>query len=112
MNERPKQNRAQDEPDRYFESALAVADSDHLDYEVRLDMLQRWLSRIAHGEAVRGNRKEVEGAIIALQARSKFKSDTPEEQPQTTTYGGVKRSDLRRYSLRRLLKRLGTVFRR
>jgi hypothetical protein len=111
MTQNAPDRSAREEPDRHFEDALSVADRDDLDYEARLDMLQTWLSRIAAGKAIQGSQAEVEGAIIALQGRSKLKMDTPEEQPQTTTYGGVERSNLREYGLRRLLARLRRILR-
>ena len=98
-------------PDRYFADPVSIVDRGDLDYLTRLEMLQTWLARISDGNAVRGNREEVEGAILALQSRSKLKMDTPEEQPEITTYGGVERSNLRRYALRRLLGRLRRHFR-
>lgn len=99
-------------PDLHFADPLEVVESDDLDYEFRLGILQAWLSRVAGGQAVRGTREELEGAILALQARSKLKVDMPKEQPQTTTYGGVERSDLRSYSLMRLLRPLIDFLRR
>lgn len=105
-------DRVRREPDRHFEDPLTLVDRDEIAYETRLDMLQTWLARLADGAAARGSRDEIEGAILALEARSKLKIDTPEEQPGTTTYGGVARSNLRDYGLRRLLARLRGVFRR
>lgn len=101
-----------DEPDRHFAEALSIVNREDLDYLVRLDMLQTWLVRVADGTAVHGSKKEIEGAILALQSRSKLKMDTPPEQPETTTYGGVERSDLREYGFQRLLNRLRGAFRK
>lgn len=102
----------QEKPDLYYTNALSLADRGDLDYEVRLEMLQTWLARIADGRAVRGTQHELEGAILALQARAKLKMDTPDGQPETSTYGGVERSNLRLYGARHLLRRLRRVFRR
>jgi hypothetical protein len=103
---------AQDAPDKYYADALSLANREDLDYLTRLDMLQTWLARIADGKAHRGSRKEIEGAIIALQSRSKLKTDMPEDQPANTTYGAVERSNLKRYAFRRLLERLRGFYRR
>lgn len=112
MNDTAKEPGFRDRPDMWFDEPLDLVDRTDLDYEIRLDMLQRWQARIAAGQATRGTAEEVEGAIFALQARSKLKTDTPEEQPTTTTYGGVERSDLRRYGLWRVVERLRGVLRR
>lgn len=112
MTEAATTDRVRQEPDRHFQDPLSLVDRDEIAYETRLDMLQTWLARLAEGKSARGSREEIEGAILALEARSKLKTDTPEDQPGTTTYGGVKRSDLRDYGLRRLLARLRSVFRR
>jgi len=98
-------------PDRHFADPLDVLDRDGIEYEVRLRILQSWLSRIASGEAERGSRSEVEGAIVALQTRSKLKLDTPGGQPRTTTYGGVERSNLRVHALQRVFHRMRRMFR-
>jgi len=99
-----------EEPDRHFADALSIVNREDLNYLTRLELLQTWLARISDGDAVRGTRDEVEGAIVALQSRSKLKMDTPEDQPATTTYGGVERSNLREYSFRRLVERLRRLF--
>jgi hypothetical protein len=112
MTQTAPTDRVRREPDRHFPTPLALVDRDDIAYETRLDMLQTWLSRHAEGAAARGSRSEIEGAILALEARAKLKTDTPQGQPVTTTYGGVARSDLRDYGLRRLLARLRGVFRR
>ncbi|MBF9029760.1 hypothetical protein HKCCE3408_05070 [Rhodobacterales bacterium HKCCE3408] len=98
-------------PDAYFADPMEIVDRDELDYEYRLDLLQSWLSRLADGRASRGTQTELEGAILALQARSKLKVDTPEGQPDTTTYGGSDRSNLRAYGLQRMLLWLKARFR-
>ena len=95
----------QGEPDRFFEDPFNIVESREFDYETRLNMLQTWLARIANKQAVRGDREEVDRAIVALQAGAKLKIDNPEEQPNTTNYGVVERSDLRKESRRRLLER-------
>lgn len=96
----------------HFDSALSLVDRGDIDYEDRLHMLQGWRDRIADGTAVRGTRDEVEGAIIALQARSNLRMDTPEGQPKTTTYGGVAPTNFRIYSLRLLIEELRRALRR
>lgn len=111
MPENTQQISARDEPDRHFADALSIVNRTDLDYLTRLEMLQRWLARLSDGEAVQGSRKEVEGAILALQSRSKLKTDMPDEQPVTTTYGGVERTNLRHYAVRRVLDRIRRVFR-
>lgn len=111
MQEGNEETAAREEPDRHFAEALSIVNREDLDYLTRLEMLQTWLARISDGTAVRGSREEIEGAILALQSRAKLKMDTPEDQPRTTTYGGVERSNLRRYALRRLFERLRRVFR-
>ncbi|MFW5642001.1 MAG: hypothetical protein ACOCY0_04460 [Roseicyclus sp.] len=111
MTNRSPGTSAQEEPDRAFDDPLSIVNRQDLGYETRLHMLQTWLARLARGDALRGSREEVEGAIFALQSRSKLKQDTPEEQPQTTTYGGVERSNLRRDAMRRMIARWRGYFR-
>ena len=111
MPEDTQETLAREEPDRHFPDALSIVNRCDLDYLTRLEMLQAWLARISDGEAVGGRREDIEGAILALQSRSRLKVDTPEDQPKTTTYGGVERSNLRRYALQRLLERLHRPFR-
>ena len=95
-----------------LEQFLFEVQWDDLDYLTRLDMLHTWLARISEGKALSGSRQEIEGAIIALQARSKLKTDMPDDQPGTTTYGGVERSNLKRYAIHKLLERLRGFYRR
>lgn len=98
-------------PDEHFEDVLTLVNREDIDYETRLDMLQNWLAGISDGTAIQQTREDVQGAIFALQAKSELKQDMPEEAPQTTTYGGVRRSNLRTYGARRLVKRLRGLIR-
>jgi hypothetical protein len=107
-----EENTLKTRPDTCFDAPAAVTDREDLQYETRLEILQKWRARLAEGSANRGTRAQVDSAIKALQARAKLKMDTPEEQPETTTYGGVDRSDLRQYGARRLAKKLRGTFRR
>jgi hypothetical protein len=101
-----------EKPDRHFAEPMSIVNRDDLDYLTRLDMLQTWLTRVSHGKAEKGSPEKIQGAIVALESRAKLKMDTPENQPQTTTYGGVERSDLRVHAIRRMFERLGATFRR
>ncbi|MEQ9257636.1 MAG: hypothetical protein RIG84_00915 [Roseovarius sp.] len=101
-----------DRPDLCFDDPMDLVDSEEIAHETRLDMLQTWLAHLAEGKAGNGTREDVKGAIYALQARSKLKTDMPREQPAVTTYGGVERSNLKRYGFWRVLRRLSGAFRR
>ncbi len=79
MREITQENSAWVEPQRHFPDALSFFNRGDLDYLPRLEMLQAWLARISDGDAVRGEREEVEGAIIALQSPLKLKMVTLEE---------------------------------
>lgn len=99
-------------PWKAYEDPTDLIDDTRLDYEFRLDLLQHWLARIAEGEAEGPGRADVEAAILALEARSKLKTDEPEGTPEVHNYGVVNRSDLRRYSVSALAQRVWRFLRK
>ena len=56
MTEAAPTDRVRHQPDRHFEDPLTLVDRDDIAYEMRRDMLQTWLSRVAEGDAARGPR--------------------------------------------------------
>ncbi|SIO47450.1 hypothetical protein SAMN05444722_2413 [Rhodovulum sp. ES.010] len=99
-------------PDRFFGDPMEIVDAPRYDYELKLDLLQRWLARVTDGQAEGAPAEEVEAAIFALQARAKLADEEPREAPEVHNYGGVERSDLRRYSVTNLARRVRGYFRR
>jgi len=77
-----------------------------LEYLPRIEMLQAWLERVSDGDAVRGKREVVEGAIIELQSPLKLKMDTLKDHTENTTFEAVERSDVRQHAFCRVLTRL------
>jgi hypothetical protein len=93
-------------PWKVYGNPVDLVDDARLDYEFRLRLLQHWLSQIAEGRADRADRADVEAAIFALEARAQLKADEPEGTPKVHTYGVVDPSDLRRYSVSAIAKRI------
>jgi len=86
-------------PDAEFDDPMKLVDFEEVTHDERLDLLQTWLARVADGRAMHGSREEVEGAILALEARAKLKTDPPPDAPLTHNYGVVQRTDHRDYGL-------------
>ncbi|MEX5728695.1 phage terminase Nu1 subunit (DNA packaging protein) [Rhodovulum iodosum] len=99
-------------PDRFFDDPMEIVDAQRYRYEVKLDLLQSWLARTADGRAAGPSGQEVQAAIVALQARAEMHVDKPADAPDVHNYGVVERTDLRRYSMSSLARRISRIFRR
>jgi hypothetical protein len=70
---------------RGFGDPLEIVDRTDIDYTERLEMLQAWKAELARAGAAEDERRQLEGAIQALEMGAEVQGDEPAEAPEEDT---------------------------